>query len=288
MKKLSFVLALCMLFACVSTVLASASIYNGTVIDGIEYYFLYGKYSVVGFTDDIPEKAVVLSSLKGYPVKAIRSDALHHCPAKAIFIPDSIIDIGSLAFANDSIKDIYCEAPSKPSGWDSDWKAFWNSAEVHWGASVNDMTGGSSSGGDEMSDEYYNAIQYFNSCADYASNYSAENYTEDSWNILQNALAFDPEGKTPEEIREAAEAINYAILGLEPIRIETILGDINQNGKLDARDYLLLKRAFFGTYELSCGLDAADINGNGKLDARDYLLLKRAFFGTYSLNNTID
>ena len=27
----------------------------------------------------------------------------------------------------------------------------------------------------------------------------------------------------------------------------------------------------------------ADINGNGKLDARDYLLLKRAYFGTYTI-----
>ncbi len=62
------------------------------------------------------------------------------------------------------------------------------------------------------------------------------------------------------------------------------LGDVNLNGKIDARDYLLLKRAFFGTY----GFDSeqktrGDINGNGKIDARDYLLLKRIFFGTYKI-----
>ncbi len=61
------------------------------------------------------------------------------------------------------------------------------------------------------------------------------------------------------------------------------IGDINGNNKLDARDYLLLKRAFFGTYELTCDFKIVDINGNGKLDARDYLLLKRAFFGTYTI-----
>ncbi len=60
-----------------------------------------------------------------------------------------------------------------------------------------------------------------------------------------------------------------------------IIGDVNMNGKIDARDYLLLKRAFFKTYTLQCSDEIADVNGNGKLDARDYLLLKRAFFGTY-------
>ena len=59
--------------------------------------------------------------------------------------------------------------------------------------------------------------------------------------------------------------------------------DINGNGKIDARDYLLLKRAYFGTYTLTCAPEAADINGNGKIDARDYLLLKRAYFGTYEI-----
>ncbi|MBR4950580.1 MAG: hypothetical protein IKZ23_01365, partial [Clostridia bacterium] len=51
-----------------------------------------------------------------------------------------------------------------------------------------------------------------------------------------------------------------------------------------ARDYLLAKRTYFGTYEADKGAQlAADINGNGKVDARDYLLLKRAYFGTYTL-----
>ncbi len=62
-----------------------------------------------------------------------------------------------------------------------------------------------------------------------------------------------------------------------------LIGDVNLNGKIDARDYLLLKRAFFGTYTLKCELAVADVNCNDKLDARDYLLLKRAFFGTYTI-----
>ncbi len=63
-----------------------------------------------------------------------------------------------------------------------------------------------------------------------------------------------------------------------------VLGDVNLNGKIDARDYLLLKRGFFGTYSLNGQARlAGDVNRNGKIDARDYLLLKRAFFGTYQL-----
>ncbi len=65
--------------------------------------------------------------------------------------------------------------------------------------------------------------------------------------------------------------------------IKALRGDVNQNEKIDARDYLLLKRAFFKTYKLTCDDRIADINNNGRLDARDYLLLKRMFFGTYFL-----
>jgi len=63
------------------------------------------------------------------------------------------------------------------------------------------------------------------------------------------------------------------------------LGDTNGNGKPDVRDYILAKRAYFGTYDLGGYSDPrtqfADINGNGKLDPRDYLLIKRVYFGTY-------
>ena len=66
--------------------------------------------------------------------------------------------------------------------------------------------------------------------------------------------------------------------------ITVLLGDVNGNGKIDGRDYLLLRRIHFGTYTLPKPDQArADINKNGKIDARDYLLLKRMYFGTYIL-----
>ncbi len=69
----------------------------------------------------------------------------------------------------------------------------------------------------------------------------------------------------------------------DPEPVNGIKGDVNMNGKIDARDYLLLKRAFFKTFTLQCSDEIADINDNGKIDARDYLLLKRAFFKTYEI-----
>lgn len=63
-----------------------------------------------------------------------------------------------------------------------------------------------------------------------------------------------------------------------------VSGDVNANGKIDAADYLMIKRAFLGTHTLdTISGFAADVNINGKLDAADYLMVKRAFLGTYNL-----
>lgn len=64
------------------------------------------------------------------------------------------------------------------------------------------------------------------------------------------------------------------------------VGDINNNGSIDALDYLLLKRSCLGTFALNdvqklCG----DCNRNGSIDSVDYLLLKRMYFGTLVLEN---
>ncbi len=78
-------------------------------------------------------------------------------------------------------------------------------------------------------------------------------------------------------------AIWEEVSEINPPAVQILRGDINANEKIDARDYLLLKRAYFGTYQLECPDAVADINDNGKLDARDYLLLKRAYFDTYQI-----
>ncbi len=61
-------------------------------------------------------------------------------------------------------------------------------------------------------------------------------------------------------------------------------GDINGNNKIDMTDYILLKRAYFGTYKFNETQNiAGDINKNNKIDMTDYILLKRAYFGTYTI-----
>ena len=54
----------------------------------------------------------------------------------SVTIPDSVTSIGDYAFyCCSSLETIYCEAESKPSGWDSSWKSNCN-AQVVWGYKV--------------------------------------------------------------------------------------------------------------------------------------------------------
>ncbi len=67
-----------------------------------------------------------------------------------------------------------------------------------------------------------------------------------------------------------------------------VLGDIYETGNIESLDYILLKRAYFGTYYLDeAAKKRGDINGNGKIDMTDYILLKRAWFETYKLYGDI-
>lgn len=60
-------------------------------------------------------------------------------------------------------------------------------------------------------------------------------------------------------------------------------GDVNADGKIDARDYMLLKRIVLGTYVPdSSTRDRANVNGDKAIDAKDYMLLKRVVLGTYT------
>lgn len=61
---------------------------------------------------------------------------------------------------------------------------------------------------------------------------------------------------------------------------ELAMGDLNDNGKMDALDYMLLKLAVLGKCELSFAQkQAADVSGNGKVDPADYLLVKTQVLG---------
>ncbi|MBQ4316823.1 MAG: dockerin type I repeat-containing protein, partial [Clostridia bacterium] len=61
-------------------------------------------------------------------------------------------------------------------------------------------------------------------------------------------------------------------------------GDVNADKKVDSLDYLLVKRACFGTYTLSQEeYVRANVNRDDRIDSTDYLLVKRIAFGTYTV-----
>ena len=75
----------------------------------------------------------------------------------------------------------------------------------------------------------------------------------------------------------------------QPVTINVVdssekTGDIDGNGKVESKDYLLLKRYCLRTLELTDNqLRRGDIDKNNKVDAKDYGLLKRACLGTYTI-----
>ncbi len=63
-----------------------------------------------------------------------------------------------------------------------------------------------------------------------------------------------------------------------------VYGDISGDGKINAADYLMAKRAFMGSIELSPPqMKAACLSGGDTIKAGDYLKIKRHFLGTYDL-----
>lgn len=63
--------------------------------------------------------------------------------------------------------------------------------------------------------------------------------------------------------------------------ISVLRGDVNGDGKITAKDYLLAQRIVLGTYTPTpAELKRCDIDGDGKVTARDYLLIKRTVLGT--------
>ncbi|MBQ9117107.1 MAG: leucine-rich repeat protein [Clostridia bacterium] len=93
-----------------------------STVSVIEHGAFSGCYSITSIS--IPDS-----------VKIIRWAAFVNCKSlTSITIPSSVTKLEINAFWScTSLKDIYCKAPSQPSGWNSNWKANC-SATVHWGA----------------------------------------------------------------------------------------------------------------------------------------------------------
>ncbi len=101
----------------------------------------------------------------------------------------------------------------------------------------------------------------------------------------------------PRTIIEVTDKDGKALIGMAPIigtgmkvKIVTttytavIFGDLDGNGKIDATDYRLIKRAYLGTYDASPLEIEASGAFDGKLRAVDYMKVKRACLKTYNMN----
>lgn len=182
-----------------------------------EYSFYYNKninfvkipdsvtFIGEGAFGDCSKLSVV--QFEGDGLKEIDSFGFANCKnLTKIELSSSIETIGEHAFMGCyNLADIYCEAESKPEGWDENWLSD-SGATVHWG--------------------------------------------------------YVP-SKT--------------------------VGDVDGNGKIEADDYIMLKRIYFGIVKPETLLNSAsaelrcDVDGNGKIEADDYIMLKRAFFGAVNL-----
>ena len=109
--------------------------------DNIRYMLEDGEATVIN--QPMSLRKVVLPenvSYKGktYKVTSIIEYAFYYCLSlTSITIPDSITSIGDRAFDYCHALTIYCEASSKPSGWDDNWNSF--DCLIVWDCNNNDV-----------------------------------------------------------------------------------------------------------------------------------------------------
>ena len=82
-----------------------------------------------------------------------------------------------------------------------------------------------------------------------------------------------------DNLRRLARIEAATIAAYFGLSLEYDLGDVDMNRKIDASDYLIVKRAVAGTYDLSpLQQRLADMDTSGNIDVIDYMLLKRKSF----------
>jgi len=85
------------------------------------------------------------------------------------------------------------------------------------------------------------------------------------------------------DVVATGDVVNYMIgTTVVKTRMAIVMGDVNGDGKVNSKDYLMIKRDVLGTYELDFfGKEAAKVAGGETISARDYLMIKRYVLGTY-------
>ena len=60
-------------------------------------------------------------------------------------------------------------------------------------------------------------------------------------------------------------------------------GDLNEDGKINIKDVVLLMRSIAGGYGVDLSADVADLNRDGKVNIKDVVLLMRFIAGGYGV-----
>lgn len=110
--------------------------YIYTVVDGIRYALKEGQATFAKQISKISGDIAIPDSItykdKIYSVINIDSEAFDGCSSlTSVSIPESVTSIGSDSFSNCTSLTIYCEAESRPKGWDSNWNP--HNCPVVWG-----------------------------------------------------------------------------------------------------------------------------------------------------------
>lgn len=73
-------------------------------------------------------------------------------------------------------------------------------------------------------------------------------------------------------------------LRLNLVAPDGVNGDVTGDSRVNAADYMLVKRHVLGTFRLTDGqMRLADVNRDGRVNATDYMLIKRHVLGTFRL-----
>lgn len=99
--------------------------------------------------------------------------------------------------------------------------------------------------------------------------------------FINEVIVFDKDGN---ELGEDGKIVTGMTVG-DGTHI-VVLGDVNADGIIDQFDYILIRRHYFETYELTgdC-LRAACIYNGETVETFDYIFVKRAYFGSLRLTN---
>jgi len=110
--------------------------YTGTIDGWAQIEFGSPSANPLCYAHDLYINDVLVTTANITTATKISEYAFYGCDSlMSIVIPDSVTSIGFFAFYDCDSLTIYCEAASKPSGWDSYWN--YSNCPVVWGYTGN-------------------------------------------------------------------------------------------------------------------------------------------------------